>query len=608
MLPTIFDIETTAIKNWRTFEGLEKIHCLVLRRGNKVETYHGEEPIRKGLAVLAEQDLIAGHNALCFDIPAIQHLYPSWKPLGLVRDTKVMARLCFPDQKNYDYGIFKSLDAEVKKSLIGSHSLKAWGVRLGELKADFAESEEDWSVFTEEMLEYCVQDTLVTQRLYDHCVGKSSDQSLLIEHEFQRIIWKQECRGFSFDTKAAVVLWGELVERQSQVREELEKIIPPTVKTMKRPAYWYCDRGQFATKKEGIEAGCRSTELLPGPPETKEIPFNPGSRQQIAAYLQSRGWEPQEFTPGGDPKIDESALRSVDIEEAKPLITYLMIEKRIGQLAEGDQAWLKHEQDGVMYGSVNTIGTATSRCTHSRPNIAQVPSCRAPYGKQCRQLFRARPGMVLCGVDVSGLELRCLAHYLHKWDGGRYVDEILNGDIHEANRDAAGLETRDQAKAFIYAFIYGGGPKTIGAIAGGDEKEGTQLMKRFLTAMPALKSLRDAISSTLKSRNWLHGLDGRRVPIRSKHSALNYLLQSAGSIIVKNATCIASSAIPRAGAIAFQVAHIHDEIQYECADEDHANLCGQTVVSCIQKAGYDFEFRCPLDGEYKVGATWADTH
>ena len=613
MKATIFDIETSSIKNFRTLEGLEKIHCLVIREDDNVYTYTDKD-IRKGLEHLRLADVIVGHNIVGFDIPAIQKLYPSWEPTGLVRDTVILSRFIFSDQKNND---FKKVGKEdFPKNLIGSHSLKAWGHRLGEYKGDYNGGFDEYS---DEMLDYCIQDTKVTQSLWKaiNSTKPSSDASIL-EHDFACVIKDQIDYGFAFNVEKAVELYGEWVEERSKLEESLTKTFPPTTEEMKTPAYWYVKTYnpkdgnhelQYNTKTEAKKAGFSESEIHRGPNKIKTIPFNPGSRQQIAKCLiEKYGWKPKVFTPSGQPQIDESILKAMPYAEAKILVDYLTVSKRIAQLAEGKEAWLKLEVNGRLHGSVNTNGTVTGRCTHSRPNISQVPAVTAKYGEECRSLFCVPQGKKLVGVDASGLELRCLAHYLATYDNGMYIDIILNGDIHTANQEAAGLKTRKQAKEFIYALIYGAAAPRLGAIVGGGAREGQVLIKRFLKKMPALGILKDSIENALDVRDYLIGLDGRLLPIRSRHSALNTLLQSAGAILMKQATNDSYKKINAIeGLNARQVAHIHDELQYEVV-ENRAEFVGKLIVDSIRNAGRPFGFRCPLDGEYKVGNNWAETH
>ena len=600
MTPTIFDIETTAIDNFRTLEGLSKIHCLVIRHGGECYTYTDDD-IVTGLHFLQDQDVIVGHNVLGFDIPAIQKLYEGWRPKGLVRDTVVMARLAYPDQKDKDYHI-----ADFPRNLVGRHSLEAWGHRLGEYKGDYKGG---WDELTDEMLEYCIQDTVVTEKLYDQ-ISKLhlTPESIVLEHLFATCIQEQERHGFGFDVERAAELYGGLSEQRTSLRKQLVASFPPVVEVMKTPAHWMAGGEKYPTKTAAKKAGHKDASIRKGPPKEKVKPFNPDSRQQIARCLMEKyGWKPETFTPNGQPQVDESILKALPHEEAKMLVDYLTISKRIGQLAEGKEAWLKLEERGRIYGRVNTMGTVTSRCSHSRPNVAQVPAVYAPYGKECRGLFVAGEDKVLVGVDASGLELRCLAHYLARYDGGIYADIIVEGDIHTANQKAAGLPNRDDAKTFIYAWLYGAGPQKIGSIVGGGAKEGQRLMTRFLKKMPALKHLKSAIDEKVKSRGYLIGLDGRHIPIRSKHAALNALLQCAGAVLMKQATVDAHRLHRKEKVKAHQVAHIHDEIQYEVS-KAHANTVGELTVRAIRTAGTPFGFKCSLDGEYKIGRDWSETH
>jgi DNA polymerase I-like protein with 3'-5' exonuclease and polymerase domains len=239
--------------------------------------------------------------------------------------------------------------------------------------------------------------------------------------------------------------------------------------------------------------------------------------------------------------------------------------------------------------------------------MGQIPNHGSPYGKECRELFEASNGYELVGADASGLELRCLAHFMAKYDGGAYAKELLTGDIHTANQKAAGLPTRNNAKTFIYAFLYGAGDEKIGKVIGKGAKEGAEIKATFLRKTPALRCLRDAVKAAAKERGYLFGLDGRRLPIRSEHAALNTLLQSAGAIAVKQATILLMDRIKAEGLDAHLVAHVHDEVQLEVR-KGLGEKVGKMAVQAIQDAGKHFNFRCPLDGEYRVGGNWSETH
>tara|TARA_B100000700_G_scaffold325762_1_gene435384 strand:- start:1914 stop:3728 length:1815 start_codon:yes stop_codon:yes gene_type:complete len=604
MYTLVFDIETNAIKDFKTLCGLQTIHCIALGRP-------GEDPqileVEDALAELSKADVLVGHNIMNFDIPAIKRLYPDWDTSSCcIRDTLVMSRMLWPDIQNEDWQI-----PEFPRQLIGRHSLKAWGYRMGILKDSFGDSP-IWDEFTPEMAEYCIQDVRVTQALWDRIEKENPPENpTVLEHEFAEIISEQERNGFAFDVDAARKLHVELLSEKDSLRRELQSCFPAQVIKMKTPAYYENPiTGERFTRKKDAPSKEQKV-LIRGELRTKEIPFNPGSRDQIAKGLIDKyGWKPVDFTGEGKPKVDESVLNGLEYPEAKLMMKYLTVSKRLGQISDGRESWMKAEENGRIYGRVNPCGAVTTRCTHSRPNMAQVPGVHAPWGKECRSLFTVPEGYVLLGVDLSSLELRCLAHYTYKLDGGRYTNEVLSGDIHTANQEAAGLKHRNDAKVFIYAVTYGAGDAKIGSIIGGGRNEGRRLKEQFFRKMPALKKIVEAIKYRVKTQGHLISIDGRRLRIRSEHSALNTLLQSAGAIAVKQATCNLHRSLRSHGwgkEDVMQVAHIHDEIQLQVRKEIAEDV-GNLSIQAIRQAGEDLGFRCPLDGEFKIGNNWAETH
>lgn len=383
------------------------------------------------------------HNGIKYDIPALskltnKDLISDWRDSCL--DTLVLARLIYANIGDTDNRLMRS--GRLPGKLFGSHSLKAYGYRLGVLKGTYGEQENAWDAYSPEMLEYCKQDVEVTRLLFDKLLNKGYPETAIqLEHDIAWLMAKQERNGFPFDSEKAVKLYAVLAEKRQELEEKL-------VKTF---GSWYASKGEFTPKKDnkrmGYVAGCPMTKI-------ELVTFNPSSRTHIARCLQLLGWKPTEMTPTGQPKVDETTLENLEFPEGKLVAEYLMLTKRIGQLAEGDMAWLKMVgSDGRMHGSVNPNGAVTGRATHSYPNVAQVPSCGSPYGPECRELFRAPEGWLQVGVDASGLELRCLAHFMYPYDNGAYAHEILNGDIHTTNQLAAGLPTRNDAKRFIYAYL-----------------------------------------------------------------------------------------------------------------------------------------------------------
>ena len=592
-----FDIETNGITDWSTLSDLKDLHCLVVIDQHGTWAYRSNT-IQEGLARLSAADHIVGHNSIGFDAIALWKLY-GFRHTGVL-DSAVIARLMYPDVRSDD---FKRND--FPKQLIGSHSLKAWGYRIGNNKSDHGETE-DWSTWSQEMEDYCVQDVEVTKSLYEFFLKKGLgglQQACDLEHAFAKAIRIQEMNGFPFDVKAAEELTATLMGRRAALDVELRELFAPTEEVTKSNWWLAPDGTKSRTKKALVEKGFKPKEITKGESVIKTIPFNPNSRDQIAERLMANGWKPSSYE-GKRPAINEAVLKDIGTPQSEKLLEYLLVTKRLGQVAEGKQAWLKLERNGRIHGSVNTNGAVSGRCTHRNPNVAQVPSTRAPYGAECRSCFTAPEGKVLVGADASGLELRCLAHYLHNWDDGTYTKEILTGDIHTANRIAMGLETRDQAKTAIYCLIYGGGDARLGSISNGGAKEGKRLKASFVKKVPAYRRLTEAVSNALEMKGMLRGIDGRPLPCRSPHSALNLLLQSAGAVVMKQALVefVKMAKLPH------EIhGNIHDEIQFSCNPE-HADELGRTFCNALSKAGQVLNFNCPIDGEYSVGKNWNDTH
>lgn len=527
------DIETDEVKVWKAASGLQKY--------------------------LEVCDLIIMHNGINFDAPLLRKNWSVIMKLSQVYDTLVASRLLNP-------------------SLEDGHSLDAWGKRLGYAKGDFS----DWdNGATPEMEEYCIQDTLVTAKLYNHLVTtlqseNFSQRSIDLEHNVQAIITKQEENGFKLDEVKALQLLALLKTKLDVIHLEMATIFP-----------------------DKVESGRVSKNGKP----LKDIitPFNPGSRKQIAERLQEKGWKPKKHTEKGSIIVDEAVLETLDYPEAKTLAEYMMLQKRIAQV----ESWLDTmKSNGRVHGRLITCGAITGRMTHMSPNMAQVPNSGSPYGLDCRELWTVEKGNKLVGIDASGLELRMLAHYMND---NAYTTEVVSGDIHTTNQKAAGLETRNQAKTFIYAFLYGAGSAKIGTIVGGSSKEGQRLIDSFLRNTPKLQELRQKVSRIYSTKGKLPGLDGRQLLCRSEHSAVNTLLQGAGAIVMKQALVLFDRKLKKIKMPYKFVANVHDEWQLE-VPETFSDQVGRLGVESIEEAGQVLEMRCPLTGEYKVGNNWKETH
>ena len=590
MPKAFFDIETDGLN-------ATKVHCICAMLDNDEPTVYnfigGEANglFRKWLAS-ENVDTLVGHNIIGFDIPVLRRITGMDWSFNL-RDTLVLSRLHNP-------------------SLDGGHSLRSWGVRLGNYKDDY---QGGWEQYSHEMLEYCKQDVRVTKNLYQH-LSNQDEEAISIEHQTANIIKTQTDNGMILNEERAYELLAEMKEKVLDIEDEVHerfKPLPVWVELVHPKDKMKNKDGTISKRYQAqLDKGAHFDDCRWGYFEYPE--FNLGSRQQIAKYLQHFGWKPKKFTDKGSIIVDEKILKSVRIPEAQLIVDYLTITKRVAMV----KSWVEaiNDKTGRIHGNVNSCGAVTGRMTHSKPNCAQVPATRhdkktgevlwgfaGGYGADCRDLWTVPKGYKLVGCDASGLELRMLAHYMND---DKYTNEILTGDIHTANQKSAGLQTRDQAKTFIYAFLYGAGDAKIGEVSNGGAKHGRMLKKNFLDNTPALKLLREKVTQS-SEKGWVTGLDGRKLHIRSQHSALNTLLQSAGAVIMKKALVLLDTYATQYKIDYKFVLNVHDEFQCEVR-KDQADFFGGLAVGAIVQAGKSFKLNCPLDGEYKVGETWQQTH
>ena len=555
----VFDIETTM--------SADKIWCIVCKHNDTYYQFVDGKNLNRFEEFAKNTKEFIGHNIIGFDIPVIKSFFgqDTFKHCKIT-DTLVLSRLFNP-------------------IIEGGHSLKNWGIKLGLNKIEF----EQFDYLSDDMLKYCRNDVALTEKLYNFLSKKMTDfgESIELEHKVAQIIQKQYDKGFLIDVVNAYSLQGKFKEDMIDLTNEVRKTFPPEkIEETFIP--------KVNNKARGYVKGVPYTKV-----SYKE--FNLGSRQQIGERLIKLGWKPKKKTDKGHVIVDEKVLSEInDIPEAKLINKFLLLQKRIAQVS----SWIEAiREDGRVHGKVITNGTVTGRMSHQSPNMAQIPAVYSPYGKECRALWIVNKGYKLVGVDASGLELRMLAHYMND---ERYTNEVVNGDIHTANQVAAGLESRDKAKTFIYAFIYGAGSAKIGSIIGGSQRDGERVKEKFLRATPSLRRLREKVDRVAQ-RRWVKGLDGRKIIIRQVHSALNTLLQGAGAIVMKKALTLLDEYVIRKQIKAFPVVNVHDEFQYE-VEESRAEEFGKLAVQAIIDAGKQLNIRCPLDGEYKIGNNWSETH
>jgi len=573
----IFDIETDDVN-------ATKIWCIVCQDFQTRAIYKfGPDKIETGLNFLQQADTLIGHNIIGFDIPVIKKLTTVDLYSKKIVDTLVLSRLFNPVR---DKG----------------HSLEVWGHRLGFNKIDF----ENFQEYSPEMLSYCVNDVRLNTLLYDKLLEEGKDfskQSVQLEHDIFKIIKTQEDNGFLFKEREANIFVAELREKLSNIETEVHETFKPRWVDVKEVKPKLKKDGTLS--KSGLtsveyEERVATNDTTPFMRQTLQE-FNLGSRKQIGEYLIEFGWKPDRFTPTGQPIVDEGTLSKIkDIPEAELICRYLLLQKRIAQI----NSWIEAvTDDGRVHGFVIPNGTITGRMTHRNPNMAQVPSVHSEYGKECRSLWVVEEGNKLVGVDASQLELRMLAHYMKDEE---YIYEITQGDIHTYNQKLAGLKSRDEAKVFIYALCYGAGNQKIGKIVGGNARRGGQLRERFFGSSPAFATLNKQVQGAAR-KGFLKGLDGRKLFIRSEHAALNTLLQGGGAILMKKALQILDNRLKLSNTPYKFVANIHDEWQIEVPDCS-ARKVGELAVKSIQEAGEHFKLRCPMDGEYKIGDNWSETH
>lgn len=541
---------------------------------------------------------IIGHNWLGYDEPFLKMHY-NYKPSSMVTDTMLLSKLEYLDLHTSDARLIKR--KKIPKKLSGSHSLGAWGYRLNEHKGDY----NDWSQFTEEMLEYNVQDVMVTFKLYKLLMkGKTPLEALQLEQDVQRIIAQQHINGWKLDVKKAQELHITLLENMEPLQVEIQKVFKP--KLLKH--------GPERVPKKPFRRGGVWT-MGPNQP-IRMFDFNPNSSAHIAKWLiDDYGWEPYEFTDKGAPKTGADYIRDLPYNGIKPLLDWLDNNKLLTMLAEGDNAWLKKVTDkGRIHGSADILGANTGRFTHSSPNLAQVPSSKAFMGTEARSLFITEAGYTLVGADASGLELRMLSHFMAPHDGGKYGKIVVDGDIHTANQEAAGLPTRDDAKTFIYGWLYGAGDAKIGSIINGTAKQGGVLKKNFLAKTEGIATLINGIQSKVLPRSrggagqkYLKGISGRRLFVRSPHSALNLILQSAGAYYMKYVLVEMDKRLQARGFDYKHVGNIHDEFQIEVRDAQ-VDEVKKVIEQTFEDVGYMMGLRIKMAGEAQSGASWADTH
>lgn len=554
----------------------------------------------------AADRIYIGHNSLSFDVPVLNRLWGSTIHPSQCVDTLVLSQLYNP----------RLARPEGYAGRSGPHSLAAWGWRLGDHKIHF----EDWSELTDEMIEYCQQDVSVTLKVYRALSDRMSrmgysETSCRIEHQFRFFVDKQQEHGFNFDKAGAEALYADLRGQQEALERDILDAFPPKVVIAGEYEYRVKKDGdpvssflrhQEAAKESGLELKFNKDGSKYRTFAHRE--FNIGSPLQRAERLLELGWKPREKTPKGSPKVDEASVlefaQKSGNEAVGKIAEWLVLNGRANMI----NTWLEalHE-DGRIHGSVMSCGAGSRRCTHSGPNTANVPSTGARYGHECRSLWLPDDGHVLVGCDASGLEGRVFIHYL----GNPEAEEFMMNDPHTANAEAisraVGFEvSRSLTKNIFYGRLYGASDKKLGSLIGKGAKHGKLARAAIDSNIPGFEDLLKNIQREFNANSGrLRTIDGGFVLCPGEHAAINYKFQSAGAIFMKQAL-IRLYQLAK-GLEFFVVGNIHDEWQISCRP-DHAEAVGQAACDAMTLAGEDLKFNLKMEGEYKIGSSWADTH
>ena len=562
----IWDVETDALN-------ATVIHVLVAKFVGKEGYYIFRDA--ENFRAFYEDNLDAewiGHNSISFDSVVLSRLWGITIPLGKQSDTLVMSRLWEP-----------TLDG---------HSLQAWGDRFCEAKIPFKE----FSVYSEEMKQYCKRDVHITERVYKHLnrmLSCFSAESIRLEHATQYIISEQIRNGFLLDKQVASCIYTGALTEANRIEEAVIKFFPPIV-----------------TERYSEKTGKRLKDDVES--------FNLGSPNQIVKRLDELGWKPTVQTKTGKSwKICQENLDTIpdtlpDGTSMPQCIKDLKKWKILETRWKTAKDWLdRMDGDGRVHGQVIIPGTITHRATHQNPNMANIPSITAERGLsglfayECRESWTVPRGSKLVGTDAAGIQLRVLAHYLNDPE---YTKTLLEGDIHTFNKNALGEYCKDRptAKTFIYAWLLGAGQAKVGQILNCTVRQAGDAMDNFLRSIPALKELKRKAAMAAQ-RGYLVSLDGRRIKIESEHKALSVYLQGGETVIMRMANFLWYNQAKKDKIKFKQTVWVHDEWQTE-TEEARAEDLGRLQVQSIRDTGDYFNLNCPLDGEYKIGNNWAETH
>lgn len=565
----------------------------------QVESYNAQRsPAWKTLALkhMSQADMLVMHNGITYDYPVMEKVWGSTPNVELM-DTLVLSRLGNPERP-------------------GGHSLEAWGETLGVFKV----KHEDWERWSPAMEQRCNQDALINAMVWDRLQDMLQAMPVAVDIEMKtaKAIFRMTRVGIHFDQRQAQHVLGELMDKAEAAKAEVAAMMP----------WVYDPKGEPRSLKVVNRRHWGHGILEPGVlyQEVTHRKLQVSSRQDVVRYLKmTYGWNPTQKTKTGQAQVNDEVLRGLPWPEAQVLADYFKTWKTIGYL-NGERknngsggGWLHHvTPQGKLHAGFIPLTAVTGRPSCVAPNLQQVPS-----DPEIRALFKPRPGWKMVGVDADGQELRCLGHYLHRYDQGDYGREVVEGDIHTRVQNLIGFHTRKGTKPVEYGLIYGAGDEKLGLIslkdamdAGAEmkvplKKRGKQIRKAIMNGLRGFEQLMKDVRARAAQRGRLRGLDGRTLWVRSPHSALNLVLQSAGIIHMKMTIAMMEEYLKDVGLEIGDdyelILWVHDELQFECKPE-YAELLGKTAAQCVESAAVRLGFRVPMSGTYSIGDNWSETH
>jgi len=581
---------------------ITKVHCagcIDVQTGE--EFFYRPSEIKDFLAKLDEAETIVFHNAMGYDLPALKKVY-GWEHKGVQHCTKVMSQVL--NYRRFGFG----------------HSLKLWGEFFKDNKGDYTGG---WEEFNEDMFEYMKQDVRLGAKVYVYLLNElktyvknSGSKKILLalrsEMELDRIMVDQCQGGWLFDKPAAEALLLKIDDKMLDIEKLINPLLPARVKKVDaepkkakftkvgKPLAWMRNWFQLDDSV--------TVDTCPVWGEFNRIEFitgDIGNTDTVKRLLYTLGWKPDEWNwkkingdfVKGSPKLTDSSLEGLG-DVGKALSEYYTLRSRQSII----KGWFPHIDDaGRLHGDVFNIGTPTFRQTHKI--IANLPSGKAVLGPEMRGLFIAKPGYKLVSADSAGCQLRLLAHFMRDED---YTREVLEGDIHQKNADILG-SSRNAAKPFIFAYLYGAGGKKLGSILGVSDREGNKLKKKFTNAFPKLKLLIERVTAISESQGFIPGLDERPIHVDSSHKALNYLIQGAEAVVMKATVMMIDKRLKEAGIDFSHLLFYHDEWNGEVR-EDQAEQAREIIMECFVEAPKQYGIPIMECGDCNIGATYYSVH